>query len=85
MGKTSEVDKRSVEQHAFPGAIQFLPYFRARIANISLKLSLHERLVGDDFGSDLSEFESRQRFHLFPHGFKVALHAVDTNRDPINR
>jgi hypothetical protein len=46
---------------------------------------LHERLVDDDLGSYIREFEPLPRFHLHLHWFEVALHAINADRNAIDQ
>src|SRR5689334_1450654 len=51
----------------------------------SFKLALDKGLVDYNLGGDIREFTSLPRFYLLPHGFEVALHPVDPDRDAINQ
>jgi len=50
-----------------------------------IKSPLDERFVDHNLGCDIREFAPLPRLHLFPHGFKVALHPIDAGRDAIDQ
>jgi hypothetical protein len=51
----------------------------------SLQLALHERLVDNHLRSDVREFTTLPRLHLFLHGFKVPLHPIHTDRNAVDK
>ena len=49
------------------------------------EFALDERFVDDHLRGHVRQFASLPRLYLLPHGFEVALHRVNPNRDAINQ
>ena len=68
-----------------------VPRFEVQIVNPPGQLLRHfesaldERLVDDNFGRDIGEFEPLPGFYLLSHGLEIPLHAIHTDRNTIDQ